>query len=288
MFLQVTQRQFFPRSDSLVSILMATSTAACRDIKPAKGPFPLILYATGIGDFQQESTVLWEYLASHGYIVAVVPQFGPDINHFNLPYSLEGLSLQVQDAAFALSKLVHLPYVDEDRIGTIGHSYGGLVAWQLASINSNIKVMVSLDGSINRKNGHEVLRAAAWDAATMRIPVLNMYTLNQGERDLSIVDAASHAHRYHVVLKNASHYDFQNWALYAALTHTTDSRTESLRSSETGRDIYLSIVRLTRAFLDGWLKNDTATLAYVSGESYPPYIPEGLVEFRFQPGSDAQ
>src|SRR5581483_8521556 len=43
---------------------------------PASGSFPIIIYGIGQNDHIAENTVLSEFLASHGYIVATAAQFG--------------------------------------------------------------------------------------------------------------------------------------------------------------------------------------------------------------------
>lgn len=278
--LLVARYQFSPLSDSLLNILLNTQIGAVKNINHTEGLFPLILYATGMGDFQQENTVLWEYLASHGYITAVLPEFGHNIDQLKLPFSEAGLNLQIEDFEFALSELLNHPNVDTSRIGFIGHSFGGLVAWQFAITHRNIQTVVSLDGSINQLQGHKILRSLKERPSELRIPILNMYTLDQGERDLSIIDSALNADCYHVLFKNASHYDFQNWPLYAVLTNAPDDRTLKLRSSETGKDIFLAVVKLTKKFLDGTLKNDESALNIFYGKSDNLVIPDSLAAFR--------
>jgi hypothetical protein len=48
-------------------------TAATRNAAAAAGPFPLVLYVGEPGVVGPDNTVLAEYLASHGYVVAAVP-----------------------------------------------------------------------------------------------------------------------------------------------------------------------------------------------------------------------
>lgn len=277
----VAKYQFSPLSDSLLNIMMETKTAAYNNIEMVGDSFPLILYATGMGDFQQENTVLWEYLASYGYIVAVLPEYGPNINQLKLPYSAAGLDLQVKDFEFALTILLNDPYVDKDRIGFAGHSFGGLVAWQFAISNKYIKALVSLDGSFNQFDGQSVLRDLREQPTDLKVPILNMYTLKNGKRNINFIDSAWNTDRYHVLFKNASHYDFQNWPVYAILTKTTDQRTVNLRSSETGRDIFLIVVKLTKKFLDGILKEDTEALNTFIIQPDKISIPDSIAEFRF-------
>jgi hypothetical protein len=64
-----------PLDDKLCDEILATPSAAVRNATPASGKFPLIFwthrYATTI-----EQSVLNEYLASHGFVVAYAPESG--------------------------------------------------------------------------------------------------------------------------------------------------------------------------------------------------------------------
>lgn len=122
--LGTARRQFAgEQADSLSQVLLATAISAHRDATPAQGPFPLILHSLGRNDYQQESTVLWEYIASYGYVVATVPQFGLDPSRDRLAYAAGDHELQLSDVAFALSQLIDLPYVDASRLGVFEFRY---------------------------------------------------------------------------------------------------------------------------------------------------------------------
>ncbi|NIR50572.1 MAG: alpha/beta fold hydrolase [Phycisphaerae bacterium] len=270
-------------SDSITNVLTATTTAAFQNLEPAEGLFPLILHSTGIGSWQPENTVLYEYLASHGYVVATVPQYGPRVDQRGMPYSQQGADIQRRDVETALAELIHRPFVDAHSIGLTGHSFGGLVALWLASRNQNIGAVASLDGSILIERGVELLRTIDWEPEDVRIPILNLYTLAQGLRDRSIVDSLRHAGRYHVIYRNGSHFDFQNWPLHVTLANSDDPRARRRRSHEEGRDIYLSVVQLTRHFFDAVLKGKAESLAYVRGEK-PVLRALETTSFDFQAG----
>ena len=100
-----------------------------------------------------------------------------------------------------------------------------------------------------------------------------------------MLDSLTNADRYHIAFHRATHFDFQNWPLYAVLTGVSDSRGESYRSSEHGRDVNVSAVRLMRHFFDAFLKQDDQMLHDLEEGKAPSFVPEGLSQVRYQRGS---
>ena len=93
--------------------LMATPTAAIKDAQPADGPFPMLVFAQGFGQDPSSQNILSEYLASHGYVVATVPQIGRSVSDDRLAFDLADLLIQQRDLGFALAHLAGLdPRVD--------------------------------------------------------------------------------------------------------------------------------------------------------------------------------
>jgi hypothetical protein len=107
--------------------------------------YPLILYAASMNADLGENYELMEHLAKHGYIVSAISSFGP--NYQRLKFDLPSVKAQETDMRMALDYLINQPYVDADKIGVMGFSYGALSAVRLATKNPNIKALVTLDGS---------------------------------------------------------------------------------------------------------------------------------------------
>ena len=264
------QGQFSPASDSLERILFHTQTKAHYDIPFAEGKFPLLIYELGLDDHQMENSVMWEYLASHGYVVAVIPCFGETLDSQYVGYTAEGANLLSLDAEYAIDSLINEPHVNKDLIGAIGHSFGGIVVHNIASKNDLVKAVATLDGSINtfmhRENTSEILSELRINASTVTIPVLNIYTKAQGERDLSYIKSLR-SPVYNYSFDKASHYDFQNFPLYASITDTDDRRVTRLRSSIEGEEIYLASVQLVKAFFDHYFYGSEKGLNFIQGTS---------------------
>lgn len=283
--LDVARRQFSPVSEERLQALLAAPTVARLEAGAAPGRFPLVLHVLGRNDFQQESTVLWEYLASHGYVVAVVPQVGRRPENLRMPFSADALELQAEDVDFAIGVARQMEFVHPARIALMGHSSGAVVA-ALSALLGGIDALVSLDGSITHEDGRELAETAGWDFSSLELPVLNLYAAGKGGLDLTLLDAMSDADRFHVALGAgrppalAVHFDFQNWPLFEEWSGVPDARMAEVRPPGTGARYFRTATRLTRHFLDGvfWSSDEGWTL--VRGERPLPEISANEIEFR--------
>ena len=257
--------QFSTSSDSLKIVLFRTMTKAYHNIPFAPGKFPLLIYELGLDDHQMENSVLWEYLASHGYAVAVLPSFGFDFQNKFVPYTAKGAIELYNDALTLVNHMKGQPYIDSKKIGAIGHSFGGIVVSLLASKQHDIKGIAALDGSFNNSRALPILNELQIHSASINIPMLNLYT-KAHEKDLTFAESVK-SPMYQFAFYNASHFDFQNFPLYAFITNTPDQRVINRRSTPEGKDILLSVVRLTRHFFDFVFFNTEYSEAYILGRT---------------------
>ncbi|WP_421763700.1 alpha/beta hydrolase family protein [Ekhidna sp.] len=258
------QGQFGPRSDSLMRVLFRMETMAYSEIPVNEGTFPMLIYNLGLDDHQMENSVLWEYLASHGYIVVVIPCLGNSLENKYVNYNSKGLEGLYLDALFALNTYRKKDYIDKERIGAIGHSFGGAVAALLACRNSDVKAVASLDGTINNPRSQNFLDSLDINANTMQVPLLNLYT-KAHDKDLTIVESLE-TPVYDVGFHRASHFDFQNFGLFAHVIGVDDSRVVRRRSSEEGKDVVLGTITLTKSFFDYYFFDDLKGLSVIKGE----------------------
>jgi len=283
-------RQFSsPDAAALSEKLRQTPAAAFLNASPARGKFPLVVHSTGSNDYQLESTVLWEYLASHGYVVATVPQLGSSPEQARLSFALPDINLQRQDVEFALKEVSKFPNADSQRVVVMGHSAGGVVALMMAAENRNIDAVVGLDGELTLKSGIEIMKSAGLNWAHFQASVLAMYrTTDNDPIDFSLLDTLSQADRYYLAFAKATHFDFQNWPLYSTLTKTEDARGTPWRDAATGRDIYLTVCRSVRHFLDGVVKKRPSSLTWFRRDLKQEPAYQKLVDLRFQEKTKAQ
>jgi len=113
----------------------------------SRGRFPLILWSSRHATVIAQS-VLSEFLASHGYVVAFARYAGPA-----LPYpfqirepekKLEALDTHVRDLEFALANLRRAATLDAEKIALISWSYGGEAAIRLQTRQPDIDLVFGL------------------------------------------------------------------------------------------------------------------------------------------------
>ncbi len=129
------------------NILLNIKTDSYKNIKLAKGKFPLIIYMAGYNGMGFENYKLIEKLIEKGFVVVSIWSVG------RYPGNMTNDKLdtmeQVFDAEFALDFLKKKSQfnIDFDNIGVLGLSWGGMSAAILLDRNPIINAFASLDGT---------------------------------------------------------------------------------------------------------------------------------------------
>src|SRR5262249_43237623 len=132
-----------PAETAAFERLMATRTFAVKDAPPAKGRFPVLLYHAGLNGVADDNSVLFELLASHGYVV---------LSSAYPNYYAEGVGISsdlhtsFRDLEFLSRYARGLPFADADRLGAMGHSWGAIAVLHWAALpDSPLRAFVTLD-----------------------------------------------------------------------------------------------------------------------------------------------
>jgi len=125
---------------------LAAPMMAHRDSPALSGKYPDVIYAPSFSAPASENADLCEYLTSFGYVVIASPSLGqtPD----GMTTDLEGAEAQMSDIEFLIGYAHTLPEADNDHLGVIGYSWGGLANVMAAAKDRRIDAIVALDGSV--------------------------------------------------------------------------------------------------------------------------------------------
>lgn len=133
----------FKCSDSTTLLLFKTNSYKKSAV--VNGKFPLVIYMTAFNGMSYENFLLFEELAKKGFVVVSISSIGRYPGDMTMKH--EDLLEQVNDAVAALHILKTNPNIDFDNIGIVGYSWGGLAGALLAGKISNVKCLVSYEGS---------------------------------------------------------------------------------------------------------------------------------------------
>jgi pimeloyl-ACP methyl ester carboxylesterase len=116
--------------------------------------YPTIIYHHGNGGIPFENSILFEFLASHGYVIISADYHWPSLRERSYTHESDRSLMDVDFiAAFSHS----LPFTDRQNLTYIGHSWGGGVALRLNQRgNVNFKRYLILDSTLEQAGGEEM------------------------------------------------------------------------------------------------------------------------------------
>lgn len=245
--------------------LLRTPVNAFANASAAPGQFPLVLYFGGLDDaVTVTSFVTAEYLASHGYVVALVPLLGPTSDQMDQALSNTDVETTVRDMESAWSILRNQPNVDPEKLGVAGHSLGGIEALLFAMRNADVSAIAGLDGTYGFAGSsiHLLTDAPDYSPRNMRAALLDLRRPdgNEGSTlDLSAVNAFHFSDRTLVTIQKVHHSDFTSFAMIAETFHLGNSPEWIEKygwTRETGAQGYQVVCNVVRDFFDETLKKD--------------------------------
>jgi hypothetical protein len=249
LFHEKTEAALNNEESTALRTLLSTRTAAHLEATPLPGPFPVVLYHAGAGGSFADNSVLFEYLASNGYVV-VSSAFESQVPEL-VANNRGGIERSGPDLNF-LARLAHeWPYADSSKLGAIGHSAGAqlLLEW-IGSPKCPAKAIVSLDTTIEyHPELHKYMRERMSKLPPPRIAVL-LFAQARLNPDFSPYDRyLGQSLRYEAQADEVSHDGFVTYG-FLGRTLTRDPNAGAVRRS------YEAVCRTIRAFLDASLRSD--------------------------------
>lgn len=261
---------------------LASATWAFRDARPAAGSFPLVLYSPGGRDPAWDNSVMAEYLASHGFVVASVPSRGWYSSILPYPTGLVGSAAMAADLETVRQRLRSWPNVDSDRVAVMGFSRGGITNALMQMRDPSIGALVGLDGTIAYRYRFDPV---PWsDPATtpgsleasgfgqphrLDVPFLWIGANPPDEFRTSFEmdplflfwDELRYSTAYRVEFQQLQHQDFSSAVIRLA---PEVAEIGSARSQELKNRSYESVALYVRHFLDGYLKDDDTGIDFLN------------------------
>ncbi|RAV19583.1 alpha/beta hydrolase family protein [Paenibacillus contaminans] len=155
--------------------LVKTHSMLEADLSDSESRYPVLIFSHGMNGYRNQNMFQVEELASHGYIVlgidyayeaavtvypdgrAALSKTDPGLT--SMAQYDEHIPLWVGDAEFVLNQVENLNRndstgrftgkLDVERIGMLGHSFGGTVTTQVLATDSRVKAALSMDGGFN-------------------------------------------------------------------------------------------------------------------------------------------
>ena len=211
-------RRFLARfgtvSDAAFAALTATPLLAVRDAVPAPERFPLV-----IGLLRPVATTITnEFLASHGYVVAMV-------SGDQTPEPADAgraLEIPLRDMEFAIPHLRKLPYVAPAGLATLGFSGSGFSQILLGMRHPDVDAVCDLESAIFDDGVLWPLsRGWGYDLAALRMPFLHTYSvpLSRRENRRADFEGMRYSTRFHYLVDapGIDHADFATEGMVASV-----------------------------------------------------------------------
>ena len=275
---EANRRRFFGQfgtvTDTGWARLMGTPLLARRDAAPAAGRFPLV-----IGMLRTLSTTVTnEYLATHGYVVAMVDAFQPDI-----PDAGQGLEVAVRDMEFAVTEMRKLGFVDPTKLAALGFSGSGFSQILFAMRHPDVDAVSDLESAIfDDRVFWPLNRGWGYSVTALRVPFLHTYSvpLSKRENRFSEFDSMRYSPRHHYLVDapGIHHWDFatEGMAASTVLRIRGENGPRLQQAFETTN-------RYLLAFFNAYVKRDEAELAFLRRDPAANGAPAGLATIRELP-----
>lgn len=248
------------------------TTRAYSNLHPIPGKFPAVIYAPSYQASSIENFAICEYLASNGYIVISSPSRGSETRFLDGGVEKD-METQARDIEFLIKEISGYKNVDHHKIAAMGFSFGGLSNVLVQMRNSNIKAIVSLDGSI--KYQYTTLLKSPFSAVRkVDVPFMHMAQKNI-PREVMVEDKIDTELNYKFEFYDSLFYSKAYRLQFHHLTHpyfsilgvlfqARDKRQD--RSDDEIMESYKWMSVYALNFLDAYLKDKAQALAFLEKE----------------------
>lgn len=244
-----------------------TTIPSIQNAAPDKGNFPLVLHSHVNGVLYQ--SVMMEYLASHGYVVASISQYNTSPAFYGRGEDGDAALINyTEDLALALSTIVNTANVDSKKIAMIGMMAN--VGLSLQMRGRPLQAIACLDCAWPWNDSKKTTQMPFYNEKKIRIPILEITNTEFGTPN-NFLDSLPFSERYRFKFSKLLHADFY------PLPKVTDYN----RSKEYVNHEY--ILLSTLHFLNAVLKNDPDGRAFLNNAETEKAIPRNLLSINYMP-----
>lgn len=272
---------------------------AVRDAAAQAGNYPLIIYSHYSGGHRRAATFLCTHLSSHGYVVAaldhsevIAPALARPLVDTEEQKKLRWeavIASRVPDVRFLLDCMLSSSSggpisevkIDPERIGVVGHSFGGWTALATPEVDWRIQAVVAMapGGSSNPRPG--ILPGKLTFQWGCKIPTLFL----AAENDVPILLAGMYevferapSPKQMVILRRADHLHFidnveQEHEAFRTMSLSLTAEVIQMQKEmrpiaelASGEQAHLWVRGLTLAHLDTYLKKNGAAQRFLAGD----------------------
>ncbi|HET9801773.1 MAG TPA: hypothetical protein VFP96_00920 [Candidatus Acidoferrum sp.] len=256
--------------------------------------FPLLIFSPLWNSGRSPYAFFYEELASQGFIVAAVehlpdfPREADEIENMEKIGELDSRATKrALDLVFVLDKITELNHadpenllagkVDLDRVGVLGHSFGGAASVEACYLDKRFKSAVDLDGAVYGAVGYASTPQPIFyfvsDGLRDIAPLLN--SPNKDDRDDGIMEQLDRDRKikwlhqyggYYLRVRNSLHLDFTDRPRYSRIKRLTMTSKLDPKMEE---EVYL---KYTLAFFEQTLNGKDEPLLRTTPSHYPDVI----------------
>ena len=261
-------------------------TKAYINAEPAKGKFPVVIYAPSYQASSVENFALCEFLASYGYIVISCPSRGTE-NRFLDGGTTRDIETQARDIEFLIAEATSLTNTDSDKLSVIGFSFGGISNVLAQMRNKRIKALVCLDGSI-KYQFQKLLSSSYANISNVDVPFIFMSqkdiplnvmiedkidtTLN---RNFLFFDSLKHSQAYYLKFNDLTYPYFSSMGI---LFQNRDPRQD-----KSDKEIIISykwVSNYTMHFLNAFLRADKSSIQFLNNDPINNGVAPNLISIK--------
>ena len=240
----------------------------------ADGKFPVLFYFAGGNEKGYENFIMFEYLASHGYVVVSCTHKGLDpLQTYN---DYRDIKAHMDDINLLFERYIKRPWFDKDRVGTIGFCLGSASALRYGENNPFVKSLFSMFGAGGIESFREDYGLVSLNKQLHKDFSFFEVSGNKSERDSYVYDNLLYNNASLVRFKDISHGAFTSNYIHL-FTLIGEKRIKNLQGY---KDSYLATTKYAKNFFDHTLKGESSGREFISKKPKSNGLNAEITEFK--------